>query len=461
MDEATKRQRVEKIDNEVGELHPLLESIFRQLANVQYVEYTHGPNELGADFIIERRDEDLGRNSYIGIVAKTDRILQSFADVERQIDECGDARLIRGGMETVRLPEVWVVTSKSISHNAKQRIEEKFKTRKIHFFESDWLVTQIDRHAPHFWEEIDGAVGQYLARLDKRLDVISAQTAIATSPQVSSLQMEVDVEEVESDRYLQARKPSKPRLVNLKDEVLSNKISIVEAEMGYGKSHLARRLGTYFSSVATFKSTLALPVYASFKSYADSDKSLDDFLDGHVGRDCLDHVKSTGGKILLILDGVDEASSDQEICKVKATKLIKDVRNDPILSLVLTSRPWKALGEIAAEHGGVKKYRIRPLSVGKIITYLRQVLETMKMPARLVNDLANSGLFRQLPHNPIAATLLANIVKQEKYELPSNLTELYAKTVELMLGRWDERREISTEKQYKATERLARLLARH
>ena len=461
MDEAAKRHRVEKIDSEVGELHPLLESILRQLANVQYVEYTHGPNELGADFVVERRDEDLGRNSYIGVVAKTDKILQSFADVERQIDECGDARLIKGGMETVRLPEVWVVTSKSISQNAKQRIEEKFKTRKIHFFESDWLVTQIDRHAPHFWEEIDGATGKYLAKLDKRLDVISAQTAIATSPQISNLQMEIDVEEVESDRYLQSRKPMKPRLVNLKEEVLRNKISIVEAEMGFGKSHLARKLGAHFSSVEIFKTTQTLPIFASFKAYADSAMSLDDFLEQHAGKDCLDHVKAANGKILLILDGVDEAASNQEFCKVKATELIKEVRNSPSLSLVLTSRPWKALGEMAAEHGGVKKYRIRPLSVGKIITYLRRVLETMKMPDRLVNDLANSALFKQLPHNPIAATLLANIVKQEKYELPSNLTELYAKTVELMLGRWDERREIATEKQYKATERLARLLARH
>ena len=225
MDEANKRQRVEKINSEVGELHPLLESIFSQMANVKYVEYTHGPNENGADFIIERRDDELGRTNFIGVVAKTDKILQSFADVERQIDECGDARRIKGGMETVRLPEVWVITSKSISHNAKGRIEEKFKSRKIHFFESDWLVGQIDRHAPHFWEEIDSAVGKYLSMLDKRLDVITTQTAIATTAQVSNLQMEVDIEEVESDRYLQKGRPTKPRLVNLNEEVLGNKVS--------------------------------------------------------------------------------------------------------------------------------------------------------------------------------------------------------------------------------------------
>jgi len=461
MDGASKRQRVEKIDSEVGELHPLLESIFRQLTHVRHVEYTHGPNERGADFVIERHDEDLGRTNFIGVVAKTDKILQSFADVERQIDECGDARKIKGGMETVRLPEVWVVTSKTISHNAKERIEEKFKSRKIHFFESDWLVEQIDRHAPHFWEEIDGAVGRYLGMLDKRLGVITAQTSIATSPHVNALQMEVDVEEVESDRYLQKRRASQPRLVNLKEEVLENRISIVEAEMGFGKSHLARRLATHFATVSNFKTSLALPVYATFKSFVDSGKSLSEFVNGAIGEECLAKIRASGGRILVIFDGVDEALADHDLCKVKIDEIILASKSDPTLTLVLTSRPWKELGEIASLHSGVKRYRIRPLSIGKIVTYLRQVFETMQLPGRLVDDLASSGLFKQLPQNPIAATLLANIVKQEKYELPSNLTELYAKTVELMLGRWDEQRGISTEKQYKASERLARLLARH
>ena len=461
MDAASKRQRVEKIDKEVGELHPLLESIFRQLANVQHVEYTHGPNEKGADFVLERRDEDLGRTNYIGVVAKCDKILQSFADVERQIDECGDARKIKGGMETVRLPEVWVVTSKSISHNAKERIEEKFKSRKIHFFEADWLVEQIDRHAPHFWEEIDGAVGRYLGLLDKRLGVISAQTAIANSPQVNALHMDVDVEEVEADRYVQKRRPSPPRLVSLKDEVLGNRISIVEAEMGFGKSHLARRLATHFATVSNFKATSTLPVYATFKSFVDADKSLEDFVFGMIGKECFESVQNAGGNILVILDGVDEALADPEKCKNKVDEMLSASKSTSTLKLVLTSRPWKELGEIASLHGGVKKYRIRPLSVGKIIAYLRQVFEANQLPGRLVDDLANSGLFKQLPQNPIAATLLANIIQQENYELPSNLTELYAKTVELMLGRWDERRGISTEKQYKAAERLARLLARH
>ena len=100
----------------------MLYDMLRKFRGVQYVEYTHGPDEKGADFVIERHDDSIGATSFIGVVAKCDKILQSFAEVERQIDECGHARLIKGGIQSVRLPEVWVVTTKNVSQNAKEKI---------------------------------------------------------------------------------------------------------------------------------------------------------------------------------------------------------------------------------------------------------------------------------------------------------------------------------------------------
>lgn len=461
MDQASKRQRVEKIDKEVQELHPLLYDMLRKFRGVQYVEYTHGPDEKGADFVIERHDDSIGATSFIGVVAKCDKILQSFAEVERQIDECGHARLIKGGIQSVRLPEVWVVTTKNVSQNAKEKISEKYPSKKIHFFDADWLVKQIDEHAPHFWEEIDGAVGTYLSGLDKRLGVINSQTAIAIIPSTTTVQMEMDVKEVEADRYNHKRRATKARLVNFQDEVRGNKISIIEAPMGAGKSHLARRIAMHFSDIRMFKETTILPAYANFKSYVDSKQDATVFIESLIGMDCSAHLATHQGKAMIILDGVDEAMADQEQCKVKVEELIQAVKARNEWSLVLTSRPWKTIEELASKHSGIKRYQIRPLSLGKILAYLRKVFEKLNLPNRLIDDLAKSGLFKQLPHNPIAASLLANIIKQEKYELPSSLTELYSKTVELMLGRWDERRKISSEKQYKSNERLARLLARH
>ena len=56
MEREKKRAQIESIDSEVKELHPLLEDIFRDMEGISYVEYTHGQNEMGADFVLEKVD---------------------------------------------------------------------------------------------------------------------------------------------------------------------------------------------------------------------------------------------------------------------------------------------------------------------------------------------------------------------------------------------------------------------
>jgi hypothetical protein len=316
MDEKAKIERIERIDDEVGELHPLLAGILPKLERVAYVENTHGPNEMGADFVLERIDLSLGTSDYIGVVAKTDKILQNFAEVERQIDECGHLRLIRQGKESVRLPEVWVITSKSVSQNAKLKIHEKFSSRKVHFFDSAWLAKKVDEHAPFFWDALKSSIGIYLSNLDKRLSVISSQTALIPGQTESKIAIELDVEEVDSDRYRKNGPARKVRLVNIVDEVENNKVTLLEANMGFGKSHLARKIANHFAEVSIYKSKNLIPVFSSFKSLFDAtDKDVDAYIRNVVGSPCYLDARDEDAKFLLILDGVDEATSDVDKCR--------------------------------------------------------------------------------------------------------------------------------------------------
>ena len=118
MDFSSKKALIEAITDEVKVLHPLLNHLLRHMNGVNYVEYTHGSNEKGADFVISRFDEALGETYHIGVVVKVGKILQNFDDVARQVEECLLPRKIRGGMDEVRLTEVWVLNNSSISRNA-------------------------------------------------------------------------------------------------------------------------------------------------------------------------------------------------------------------------------------------------------------------------------------------------------------------------------------------------------
>jgi hypothetical protein len=70
-----------------------------------------------------------------------------------------------------------------------------------------------------------------------------------------------------------------------------------------------------------------------------------------------------------------------------------------------------------------------------------------------------------LPQNPIAAQLLTRLLLEKRDELPQSLTELYRKSMELMLGRWDEQKGLADLQEYGVSQRvfgqLASMVMRH
>lgn len=115
------RQRIQSISDEVNELHPLLRKLFEKHPKVSRVEYTHGTEEMGADFVLTRMHDVLNTTEYVGVVAKRGKILQDTSSVVRQIAECSVPRRIEGGKKEVVLSEVWVICTGIITHNAQRR----------------------------------------------------------------------------------------------------------------------------------------------------------------------------------------------------------------------------------------------------------------------------------------------------------------------------------------------------
>ena len=55
-----KKERLEQIVSETNELHPLLESLFSKMPNINRVEYTHGSSEMAADFVLSLMNQTFG-----------------------------------------------------------------------------------------------------------------------------------------------------------------------------------------------------------------------------------------------------------------------------------------------------------------------------------------------------------------------------------------------------------------
>ena len=152
------------------------------MPRVQHVEYTHGPDEMGADFVFSRLDEVFHDMEYIGVIVKVGKIVQDYSDVERQIKECEIERFYGNGKKKIFLSEVWVVTTGTISNGAQQKIHADYKTRKIIFVDGARLSSLIDQHLPNYWTDVSLQIGDYLHgvwtandNLDRSLSLIASQ----------------------------------------------------------------------------------------------------------------------------------------------------------------------------------------------------------------------------------------------------------------------------------------------
>ena len=163
-------EKLDSIIGEVNDLHPLLKALLPKLPRVQDVEYCHGVGEMGADFVISRTNDTFGRIEYIGVIAKVGKIVQDFADIERQIEECNLPRLVQGGKKKIRITEIWVVATKHITRGAKEKIFDKFSTRKIEFIEGTDLEKLVDKYTPLAWSRLPIVVGEYLQDLRVRTE---------------------------------------------------------------------------------------------------------------------------------------------------------------------------------------------------------------------------------------------------------------------------------------------------
>ncbi len=99
-------KRIKSITNEVKEFHPILNELFIRLPDVSNVYYTHGPNEMGADFIIEKFDNTLSTNEYIGVIAKIGKVSQNHSSIDEQIKECSVDRKVHGGTRKIYLNQI-------------------------------------------------------------------------------------------------------------------------------------------------------------------------------------------------------------------------------------------------------------------------------------------------------------------------------------------------------------------
>jgi len=450
------KNKIKDISSEVKQLHPLLAELLPKLPLIKDVEYTHGPNEMGADFVLEKDDQTLLDTIYIGVIAKIGKITQGMAEIDRQISECRVERFFKNGKKKIKLSEIWVITTDNITQGAQKVINANHETTNVQFISGEKLARFVDEHIAYYWHDIPSGIGKYLTEQW----VSNSEKDKASSLLPSDINFYVDLELIRIDDTTYNKKEKKKEIV-IDDEILVNRISYVEADMGGGKSKLLRNIIGKMSTPEHFSETKVVPLYISYKEIVDKYKgSIEQCVDG-----MLQEVKNdldNDVDFLVLIDGVDEVISTDKEKVDELTLIISEVKESDNIRAVITSRPLKALEEETVVEKDVKRYAIQPLTISKIISFISNICNALSLPNRLVEDLKKSDLFKQLPRSPIAAILLSRLFSENTKDLPSNLTELYSKSLELMLGRWDVvDKNMNTQKEYEAANNICEELSEY
>ncbi|GAA5501801.1 hypothetical protein Dxin01_01540 [Deinococcus xinjiangensis] len=446
------KNRIESISDEVGELHPILRRLFRAMG-YQAVEYTHGPTEQGADFVLTDFDPRLKNNKYIGVIAKTSRILGNTVDIENQIIQCSSRRFIENGKKEVRISGIFVVTTKSISHNAERSIHEKYATQSVDFFDRDRLVELINEYMPDFWYDIPSDLGEYLTYLRVKNEQNDKALSIISNKEVDYIKQ--DVVKFDEDFYSNRSRHRivKRELVDLESEILDHKFIFMEGNIGSGKSKLLRRLIAYYSSPDSYKKHDTIPIFSTFRELFDSYNCDINNLIRESLSGISDSVNIHDKKILIVIDGFDEKILGYEE-RAKILGHFRDQSDYGKKHVLIASRYLFTNSVSPNALKTAKRYEVAPLSTKQLIKYMESICKSFNVHNRLLEDIKKSHLMKDIPRSPIAAIILAQLLQETGQDLPSNLTELYSKYIELALGRWDMQKGIRSQKEYDIIENV-------
>lgn len=442
--EMQKLDRLKKLEREVQDFHPLLRILLKRIPYIRNLEYNQGPNEKGADFVLEKADDILDSTFYVGVIVKIGKIKQDFAEIERQIDECGMERTFDNGKKKIFLSEIWIISNDSITDNAQQKIHHKFKHSSIVFFDVEKVAVLIDKFYPEYWTDISIKLGEYIRRVRSFSDNLTKNSAILEFQE--NINIEQRIIKVGSKIKPDQGRQSKTQQITIHDAIKNEKLVFLEGYMGSGKSNLVKRAIERMTEPGVIHSEKVIPIGMTFKDYLDVYKeNLENIVELVIAESHTDPAKHT---YLLIIDGLDEVPLSDEDREKCLAKLSREVCSKENIKILVTSRPIEDIKERSEIDKHFTRYKVLPLTTRQLLVFIEKACDNPIALDRLTAGMERSALFKHLPKTPISAILLARILKEDPAELPSTMTELYSKYSELVLGRWDMSKGLQSQKEY-------------
>jgi hypothetical protein len=429
-----------------------------------------GPSEHGKDAIFTTTDR-LGFIDILAVQTKkgnlnlASKATSNLVSAITQINTALSTDVVLLSTKQRKVPSsVILCASGKINDAAKQHILTNITNPNIKFLDADEIIPLIDEGLPELWYGIDADIMPYFQAI-RRLVVGDSQAGSGSKYELILDGGAGDDTFVSLNLY---RNASRIKRVHGKvtetphfeefplESLIGKKINraIILGEAGSGKSTGLLRIAYTLATKSIEEKKYYIPILLKALDVCrNKPENLLDYCDqvskslSNADKSCFTRDDLDSGRFVLLVDAIDELSSDED--RVYVLNLIDDLTRDyPRIQVIITSRPDRFISEIV----NIKQYeelRITPISWRQAEKIVKSLQAGRKIPESQSKELLRRlEKIHGIELNPLLVTVFAATTDVCKQDIPANITELFKKFTELMLGRWDESKGLKQQYQW-------------
>lgn len=415
------------------EFYKLLKNLLEKMDPKAIVEITHGVDEYGKDLVM------VFKNQFgiwvIGIVVKVGKITGKTEGkidaIKSQIEQAyAHEAEIPGFIKPLKITNVWVVLSGTMSNNAKKRIVNEVDGN-IVIHNSNWLIENFTNYYPQIFFDKD--LIDYILKEINLLEVESMfskrgklLSECFIEPWVSTIAIPKEINEKT------LKKISKIKRIpfsSLKSTLKSNRNILLVGEPGSGKSSALAKLKIdylkkiHYKDIEASNIKIETPLLLKVSEF-EKVNDVESLTKMKIPLELRNRAKIN----LLMIDGLDESEPvNRKNILEKAKSFAKGLN----CALIISSRKIDIVEESLLDF---QKYELLSFRLNQAFMFFKKIVKDVKVLQELKKGLQK--IHFKIPLNPLTLLFLVELVEINK-EVPASITELYDRFLDIALGRFD------------------------
>lgn len=460
----------------------VIRPLFLRLGFTGGKEYC-GINEEGKDCIFVDVDKLMNKTIYAvqtkkGDLKKTREANQNVVVAATQIKTALESKIVLLSTKQKVLPDyVILCASGEINKTAQEFICESVQEPRIKFYDRDDLIHLIDQHYSELWLGIDAEKMPYLRRLKQYLsqfdensavsDLISSDSKLTVVTNERYVPLKISFTREVTRKY-KGQFFREPKIEEIPAEALlkiaGNRFLIL-GEAGAGKSTILKRIAYILcEQLIEEGKNIILPVLLRTIDIVDSDQKLLDLCLESMqkisssDKACFSAEDLQQGNLVVLIDALDEEEDSNKI-KLLLKKIEEFIESYPSCKIIVTSRDYAYIRNLE-ELSKYEEYRILNFNLNQARQIVEKLIKGRSLPKEFLQ-----GVLRRLQDvhgldlNPLLVTVFVATSEYSRKDIPANITELFKKFTEMMLGRWDSTKGLSQQYQSQVKDFLLQKLA--